>query len=230
VARGAGNPFAHPGESGAALRIEYAGPGEAYLPLLEALGRCGHAPEGEQLLAALRRAAPTWLVHLPLLREAHERDTGQGQGYGASRESMLRELVEALSLGTAAHGLVLVLEDLQWSDASTVEFLAYVARRTDRLRLLVLGTYRPAEVIAGGHPLRQMVQELVAHRLCQEVRLELLTVAEVEAEAAQRLGASPVTARLGALIHRRTDGNALFMVHVLDYLLEYGLLLQAGGQ
>ena len=39
-----------------------------------------------------------------------------------------------------AHGLVLVLEDLQWSDASTVEFLAYVARRTDRLRLLVLGT------------------------------------------------------------------------------------------
>ena len=210
--------------------IEHAGPGEAYLPLLEALGRCGHAPEGEQLLTALRRAAPTWLVHLPLLREAHERDTGPGQGYGASRESMLRELVEALSLGTAAHGLVLVLEDLQWSDASTVEFLAYVARRTDRLRLLVLGTYRPAEVIAGWHPLRQMTQELVAHRLCQELRLELLTAAEVEAYVAQRLGASPVTAHLGALIHRRTDGNALFMVHGLDYLLEHGLLLQAGGQ
>jgi predicted ATPase len=143
---------------------------------------------------------------------------------------MLRELVEALSLGTATHGLVLVLEDLQWSDASTVEFLAYMARRTDRLRLLVLGTYRPAEVIAGGHLLRQMVQELVAHRLCQELRLELLTAAEVEAYVAQRLGASPVTAHLGALIHRRTDGNALFMVHVLDYLLEHGLLLQAGGQ
>src|SRR5262249_27130243 len=91
-----------------------------------------------------------WLAHLPLLREAHERDMGTGQWYGVSRESMLRELVEALSLGTAAHGLVLVLEDLQWSDASTVELLAYVARRTDRLRLLVLGTYRPAEVIAGG--------------------------------------------------------------------------------
>jgi DNA-binding winged helix-turn-helix (wHTH) protein/predicted ATPase len=210
--------------------IEHAGPGEAYLPLLEALGRCGHAPEGEQLLLALRRAAPTWLMHLPLLREAHERDMEPGQGYGASRESMLRELVEALSLGTAAHSLVLVLEDLQWSDASTVEFLAYVARRTDRLRLLVLGTYRPAEVIAGGHPLRQMVQELVAHRLCQELRLELLTVPEVEAYVAQRLGASPVIAHLGALIHQRTDGNALFMVHVLDYLLAHGLLLQVGGQ
>jgi DNA-binding winged helix-turn-helix (wHTH) protein/predicted ATPase len=210
--------------------IQHAGLGEAYLPLLEALGRCGHAPEGEQLLAALRRAAPTWLVHLPLLRETHERGTGSGQGYGGQRERMLRELVEALSLGTATHSLVLVLEDLQWSDASTVEFLAYVARRTDRLRLLVLGTYRPAEVIAGGHPLRQTVQELVAHRLCQEVRLELLTAAEVEAYVVQRLGASPVTAHLGAMIHRRTDGNALFMVHVLDYLLEHGLLLQTAGQ
>jgi predicted ATPase len=47
---------------------------------------------------------------------------------------MLRELVEALSLGTATHGLVLVLEDLQWSDASTVEFLAYMARRTGCVR------------------------------------------------------------------------------------------------
>ena len=65
--------------------IEHAGPGEAYLPLLEALGRCGRAPEGEQLLTALRRAAPTWLVHLPLLREAHERGTGAGPGVrGAS--------------------------------------------------------------------------------------------------------------------------------------------------
>jgi DNA-binding winged helix-turn-helix (wHTH) protein len=209
--------------------IEHAGPGEAYLPLLEALGRCGRAPEGGQLLAALRRAAPTWLAHLPLLQEEYERDTGPGQGYGASRESMLRELIEALSLGTATHSLVLVLEDLQWSDASTVEFLAYVARRTDRLRLLVLGTYRPAEVIAGGHSLRQTVQELVAHRLCQEVRLELLTAAEVEAYIAQRLGASPVTTHLGALIHQRSDGNALFMMHVLDYLLEHGLLFQAGG-
>src|SRR5262249_15208440 len=74
------------------------------------------------------------------------------------------------------------------------------------------------------------VQELVAHRLCQELRLELLTAAEVGAYVAQRLGASPVTAHLGTQIHQRTDGNVLFMVHMLDYLLEHGLLSQVGGQ
>src|SRR4029453_6812731 len=142
---------------------------------------------------------------------------------------MLRELVEALSLMTAAHVLILVLEDLQWSDASTVAFLAYVARRTERLRLLVLGTYRPAEVIAGGHPLRQTVQELMAHRLCQEVRLELLTPAEVQAYVVRGLGTGPDTAQVGELIHRRTEGNALFMVHMLDHLLAHALLAQDGG-
>jgi predicted ATPase len=66
--------------------------------------------------------------------------------------------------------------------------------------------------------------------LGQDLGLELLTAAEVQAYVARRLGASPVTAELGGLIHRRTDGNALFMVHVLDYLLLQGLLVQEGDQ
>ena len=107
---------------------------------------------------------------------------------------------------------------------------AALARRPERLRLLVLGTYRPAEVIARGHPLRQTVQELVAHRLCQELRLELLTEAQVQAYVAQRLGASPATAELGAMLYRRTDGNALFAVHLLDHLLQQGWLVDADGQ
>jgi predicted ATPase len=110
---------------------------------------------------------------------------------------MLRELVDALTLVTTHTVLVLVLEDLQWSDAATVEWLVYLARRPERLRLLVLGTYRPSEVIARVHPLRQAVPELVAHGLGQELGLELLTAAEVQAYVAQRLGASPVTAELG---------------------------------
>lgn len=223
-------PPARPVWVGRGQCIEQAGPGEAYLPLLEALGRLGREPGGERGVAALRQAAPTWLVHFPMLMEASEVEALQRQMQGASRDRMLRELVDALTLVTTHIVLVLVLEDLQWSDAATVEWLAYLARRPERLRLLVLGTYRPSEVIARGHPLRQAVPELVAHGLGQELGLELLTAAEVQAYVAQRLGASPVTAELGVLIHRRTDGNALFMVHVLDYLLLQGLLVQEGEQ
>ena len=209
---------------------ESTGPGEAYLPLLEALGRLGQAPDGARLVAALRRAAPTWLVQLPLLLEASELATLQHQVHGASRDRMLRELVDALLLLTAERPLALVLEDLHWSDPSTAEWLAYVARRPDRLRLLVLGTCRPAEVIARGHPLRQIVQGLAAHQLCQEVRLELLTGAEVQAYVAQRFGPGPQSTAIGAMVHARTDGNALFMAQVLDYLVQRRLMVQEGGQ
>ena len=45
--------------------IEHYGAGEAYLPLLEALGQLGRAPGGERLVAGLRQYAPTWLAQLP---------------------------------------------------------------------------------------------------------------------------------------------------------------------
>src|SRR5262245_31593237 len=47
--------------------IEHYGAGEAYLPLLEALGRWGRESGGKRLMACLRRYAPTWLAHLPAL-------------------------------------------------------------------------------------------------------------------------------------------------------------------
>ena len=47
--------------------VEHYGAGEAYLPVLEALGQLCHAPEGGRLVALLRQQAPTWLVQLPWL-------------------------------------------------------------------------------------------------------------------------------------------------------------------
>ena len=58
---------------------------------------------------------------------------------------------------------MLVLEDLHWSDPSTVEALAMLARRREPARLLVLGTYRAVEVVVHEHPLQAIKQELVAH-------------------------------------------------------------------
>jgi len=62
--------------------------------------------------------------------------------------------------------VVLVLEDLHWSDPSTVEVLALLARRRDPARLLVLGTYRPVELILHDHPRKLVKQELAAHGQC----------------------------------------------------------------
>ncbi|MBI3304075.1 MAG: ATP-binding protein [Deltaproteobacteria bacterium] len=134
--------------------IEHYGAGEAYLPVLEALGRLCREPGGQFLIELLSQQAPTWLVQMPALLRATELETLQRKTRGATREGMLRELAEAVEALTAEWPLVLWLEDLQWSDVSTLDWLAFVGRRRERARLLVIGTYRPVEVIVSGHPLK----------------------------------------------------------------------------
>ena len=214
--------------------VEQYGPGEPYMPILEALGRLGRATEGERLIAVLHQHAPTWLVQMPTLLPAAERETLRRQTQGVTRERMPREMGEAIDALTAERPLVLVLEDLHWSDASTLELLALLARRREPARLLVIGTYRPVDVIVQEHPLRAVKQELQLHGLCEELPLGLLGEMQVAEYLVVKFpvgttGRSPLP-KLARLIHRRTDGNPLFMVTAVDDLISQGVLVSVDGQ
>ena len=134
----------------------------------------------------------------------------------------------ALEALTGERPLVLLLEDLHWSDFSTLELISATARRSEAARLMLIGTYRTVEMLANDHPLRRMKPELELHRYCEELRLKLLTEENVADYLAKRL-ASDASQRFGTLapvIHARTDGNPLFMVNMVDYLLvDAGLLV-----
>jgi predicted ATPase/DNA-binding winged helix-turn-helix (wHTH) protein len=214
--------------------IEHYGAGEAYLPVLEALGRLCRAPGGKSIVPLLRRHAPTWLVQIPAILAITERERLQREVSGATRERMLRELAEALEVLTAKQPLVLVLEDLQWSDVSTLDLLSTLARRRDAARLLVIGTYRPVEVLGNGHPLRAIEQELRLHRRCEELQLRLLTEADVGEYLTARfpVGATSRSAlqRLARAIRQHTEGNPLFMVNVVDYLIAHGGIAEVDGR
>jgi DNA-binding winged helix-turn-helix (wHTH) protein/predicted ATPase len=207
--------------------IEHYGAGEAYLPVLEALSRlCGDAPDVVDLLS---RRAPTWLAHMPWrARDANLPDL-PGPPSGITRERMLRELAEAIVVLTAERPLVLVLEDLHWSDRSTLDLLSCLARRPDAARLLLLGTYRPAEVDGGASPLPTLQQELLAHAQCLELPLTFLSETSVHAYLAGRFPSGPIPAGLARLLHRRTDGNPLFMINLLEYWLAEGKLACESG-
>src|SRR4030095_1284004 len=123
--------------------LEHAGGAEAYLPVLDALGRLARVPGRERLVAVLRRFAPTWVAQMPALIE--ERETLQHEIFGATPERMLREIAEALEALTADIPLVLFLDDLHWSDDATVDFVGLLARRTGPCRLLLVVAYRPVD-------------------------------------------------------------------------------------
>jgi DNA-binding winged helix-turn-helix (wHTH) protein/predicted ATPase len=211
--------------------VEQYGAGEAYLPVLEALGRLGRAAGGDRLVQILTQHAPTWLEQLPALLSDRDVDSVQRRARGANRGRMLRELVEALDALTRDAPLVLLLEDLHWSDSATVDLLGMLARRRESSRLLVLGTYRPADVAAAGtHPLRWLKPELQLHGYCDEIPLEFLSAAEVGHYLARRFPGHALPSDLARVLHRSTDGNPLFLVNTVDYLIAQGQLRAVDGR
>jgi len=203
--------------------VEHFGPGEAYLPLLEAVGRLGCLPECRDVVAILTRHAPTWLVELPALVGDADLEAARRRVHGTTRDRMLREFAEAIEVLTAAHPLLLVLEDLQWSDHATCDVLSALARRRGPARLLVIGTYRPADLAAAGHPLAAIVRDLRARGQCEELALPPLGAEDVAAYLAARLPEKPL-ADLGRAVHEATEGNPLFVVNLVDYWMSRGLL------
>jgi predicted ATPase len=202
---------------------------EPYQPVLEALGRLGQSPQGPRLVAVLRHYAPSWLAQLPALLPPAEWAALQQTVGPAAPRRMVRELIDALDAFTAACPLVLILEDLHWSDRATLAWLAAVARRPDPARLLLLGTYRPGEALVQGHPVRAVLTELQQHGQCAELALDGLSEDAIRAYLGQRCGSTPDAPALARMLHRRTQGNPLFLTAVVDELLRQQGLCPARG-
>jgi DNA-binding winged helix-turn-helix (wHTH) protein/tetratricopeptide (TPR) repeat protein len=205
----------HVGEASVARGqcVEHYGSGEAYLPVLEALAQLCRRDSAVAVL--LRTVAPTWLLQLPWLCSAEEREALRHELSGIGPHRMLREMGEVLDRYTQERPLLLVTEDLHWSDRGTVQLIDYTARRRGSARLMWLASFRPAEVIALDHPLNRVRHELRLHGLCEEIALDPFSETEVAEYVAQR---SPLLAGDDAFVrtlHERTDGVPLFVASVV---------------
>lgn len=211
--------------------LEYYGAGEAYMPVLDAIGRLCRAAGGDGVRELLGRYAPTWLAQIPwLLNRAPSADQPQPESpQRMTSERMLREMAEAVETLSHERPLILVLEDLQWSDYATLDLLTFLARRRERGRLLLIGTYRFADISQGDHRLRDVMHELQLHRQGKELSLPLLTAAAVAVYLNARFPTHAFPTGLAGLIHQRTDGNPLFMVNVLDDLVMQAVIVEQEG-
>ena len=203
--------------------LEHRGTGEPYMPVLEALSRLCAGRAGAPALEALRARAPTWLLELPWLLAPDEIDDVRRAALGATPERMLRQLAEALEALAAQTPLALVFEDLHWSDDSTLDLLSRLARRDEPARLLIVGTSRPGE-----GSVEALQRELRVRRRCTELRLQLLSEDGVRRQLETRLGAGELPAALAGAVHRRTEGNPLFVECLVDSWLDRDMLYGAG--
>ncbi|MDT0344903.1 ATP-binding protein [Streptomyces litchfieldiae] len=170
-----------------------------------------------QVVRALRRAVPAgeWAAArdaageslAALLAEAPPAATVPGVPTGEGFE-LYDAVTTALVTVSATRPVVVVLDDLHWADTASLRLLQFAAQHTWFERLLLIGTYRDAEVEPAGHPLHSLMMPLVAK--ATTVTLTGLGPAEVGALMTRTVGRAPDPPLL-AEVHRRTGGNPFFV-------------------
>ena len=203
--------------------VEQYGTGEAYLPFLDALGALLAGPGRERVMTALRTYAPTWCLQFPAaFASSGALEQLQLETIGATKERMLREMGDALGALAASSPLILLLEDLHWADPSSADLLNHLCQRLEGQRLLIVGTFRPEDLERSDHPLKTYRLEMLAHKLCEEIALGLLSEEQVASYLDARFAPNDFPRELCALIQGKTEGHPLFATSLAQFLAERG--------
>lgn len=192
--------------------IEGHGAGEAYLPFLDAIGQLASGPRGGVAVRALQLEAPTWLFHMPGLAEGAPRFDETL----LTRERMLRELTNALDHMGHEQRVVLSLEDLHWSDQSTIGALEMLSRRDSSARVLILGTVRSGDTVSGAHPIHSLASELAARGYATTIELGPLDESSIRTLIKGRV-TEEIRPGVAEAVTARSGGNPLFATSLLEH-------------
>jgi predicted ATPase len=202
---------------------------DAYLPILEALDGLLHGHGGSIVASAMKRLAPTWYLQVvPTAADDSDR-RALVNVQASSQERMKRELSTFIEEVCRDTPLVLFFDDLHWSDLSTIDVLAYLATRLGAMRLLVLATVRPAELLLSKHPFAQLKLDLQARGVCREIALDFLSASEVTEFIGREFSGHAFSDDFAALIHAKTEGSPLFMAGLLRSLRTEGTVTNTDG-
>jgi tetratricopeptide (TPR) repeat protein len=115
--------------------------------------------------------------------------------------------------------LLVVLDDLQWTDPSSLLLLHYLARGVQKTSLLILGAYRSTD-IDDKHPLTPILAELKRERLPQSVSLKRMSLEGTSEMIKQILEQDDVPPEFCTLVFEKTRGNPFFTEEVIESLKE----------
>ena len=205
------------------------------LPVTDALGELAGLESGGLLEAALD-AAPGYAREemrrlLPGLGPAGW-TAADGRDGDWSRERLFAGVAEVLAAaaGRSAGGVGIVVEDVQWADSETLDFLTFLARPGRARAVRVVVTCRADEVPVAAHVAGWLAQ-VRADAGVEEIRLGPLSRAEVAAQVAALAGDS-VSAQVIDELYTRAGGNPFFTEQLVAAALsggaEGGLRVPAG--
>ena len=210
---------AYPVETG----VPYALFSDAFLPIIRKFDASA--------LQVLTRGGSAELLQLfPALAQGAAPDRAPGRGDPSELKArLLWNFSQFVGRLAAKQPLLVVLENLQWADASSLELLHFTARQIGKDKVLVLCSY--AEEDRDRNPtLRTTETSLVSLGVARSQRLEPLSRASTEELVQQLFGVErSATREFTALLYGWTRGNPFFVEETLKALVESGKLHQRDG-
>jgi tetratricopeptide (TPR) repeat protein len=141
-----------------------------------------------------------------------------------SQAALFEIASEFFVAASAVKPLVLLLEDMHWTDQGSLDLLRYLARSVAGRRLMLVVTYRDDE-LTRRHPLQQMLPSLIRESNAQRLGLQRLDDDAIGTLIARRYPLPDADLeRLATYIERVTEGNPFFVTEVLHALEEAGTL------
>jgi predicted ATPase len=204
---------------------------EAYLPFLEALDNLLQGEGGALAAQTMKLLAPTWYVELaPLAADDPSLGHVLAEAKEASQERRKRELGVFLNEVARQRPLVLFLDDIHWADPSSVDLLAYLGGKCSGWRLLLILSYRPSDLLRTQHSFGPVQLELQSRGTCREIALPFSSRDDFDRYLALAFAGHQFPLEFAAVLHARTEGNPLFMVDLLRYLRDRGVIVQDHGR
>ena len=196
--------------------IELGGAGLPLSPVVDALRPLVRVMDPDELEPLLGPARDELARLLPELSPERGASLAPVSEEGSAR---LLELVFGFIQRLAAEQpLMLVLEDLQWADRSTLDLVALLVRALRGVRVLLVVTFRSDE-LHRGHSLRPLVTGWERVRSVRRVELPRFTREETAGQLEAILGA-PAEPPLLELLYERSEGNAFLSEEILGALQE----------
>jgi predicted ATPase/KaiC/GvpD/RAD55 family RecA-like ATPase len=125
--------------------------------------------------------------------------------------------------------LLVVLDDLQWTDPSSLLLLHYLARGVQKTPLLLFGAYRSTDIDAK-HPLTPVLMELNRERLPQSMQLKRMSLSDVSEIIRNILEQDDVPTEFCELVYEKTKGNPFFAEEVIRSLKEEEAIYREGNK
>jgi len=189
-----------------------------YLPFLEAIGNYLRRIDLEMLRQRLGPARHELALLFPQLES---RQVAQDDSESVQAKLRLFEaILTLLDVPADESGLLLVIEDLHWADASTRELLDYLARRLRNTRIMLLATYRSDE-LHRKHPLLPIMQGWRRTSVAEVVELKPLPPDGV-ADMVHAIFDQPIRGEFRDFLHGRCEGNPFVLEEFLKAALDRG--------